>query len=204
MTYSEFGRRPQENGSGTDHGTAAPHFVISTQVKPGVYGPDSNLSTLMAGNLNFYPNHDFRNMYATMLNEWLLAGGSNNMTEVGNVLTKSGGVTSSTKSTWLSLGLFQPSAVGTQAGGPGLMMLQNYPNPFTTKTVIEYALPSTAAVQLSIFNVAGEEVARIVDGTQSPGNHRAEFNAGNLPSGMYIYRLTTADAQITQQMMIVK
>jgi uncharacterized protein (DUF1501 family) len=204
MTYSEFGRRPQENGSGTDHGTAAPHFVISTQVNPGVYGTDPNLTNLTAGNLNFGVNHDFRNMYTTMLNEWLLAGGSNNMTEIGNVLTSSNGVTYSTNADWVSLGLFQPQAVGTQPDGPGLMMLQNYPNPFTTKTVIEYTLPSTAEVQLSVFNIAGEEVARIVDGTQSPGNHRAEFNAGNLPSGMYIYRLTTGGAQITQQMMIVK
>src|SRR5205085_5413357 len=53
MTYSEFGRRPAENGSGTDHGTAAPLFVFGTQVIGKTYGHDPYLSNLAAGNLNF-------------------------------------------------------------------------------------------------------------------------------------------------------
>jgi uncharacterized protein (DUF1501 family) len=70
MTLSEFGRRVQENGSGTDHGNAAPHFIIGTKVKGGRYGRPASLADLDArGNLPF--GVDFRRLYATALEGWL-------------------------------------------------------------------------------------------------------------------------------------
>jgi uncharacterized protein (DUF1501 family) len=70
MTYSEFGRRVEENGSkGTDHGTAAPHFVLGGKVKGGLYGVQPSLTDLdTRGDLKF--NVDFRQLYGTMAN-WL-------------------------------------------------------------------------------------------------------------------------------------
>ncbi|MFI5046904.1 MAG: DUF1501 domain-containing protein [Acidimicrobiia bacterium] len=70
MTVSEFGRRPRENGSGTDHGTAAPHFVIGSTVKGGRYGAPPSLTQLdRNGNLAF--TTDYRALYATALQGWL-------------------------------------------------------------------------------------------------------------------------------------
>jgi len=70
MTVSEFGRRPGENGSGTDHGTAAPHFVVGAKVKGGRYGAAPSLTQLDDhGNLAF--TTDFRVLYATALQGWL-------------------------------------------------------------------------------------------------------------------------------------
>jgi uncharacterized protein (DUF1501 family) len=70
MTFSEFGRRVAENGSrGTDHGTAAPVFVIGGGVKGGVYGEHPSLDALDNGNLRF--TTDFRSVYATVLEKWL-------------------------------------------------------------------------------------------------------------------------------------
>ena len=71
MTWSEFGRRPNENASrGTDHGTASPQFVVGNAVKGGVYGQQPSLSDLdSAGNIKF--NVDFRSIYATILDKWL-------------------------------------------------------------------------------------------------------------------------------------
>ena len=71
MTWSEFGRRPQENASlGTDHGTAAPLFVVGPGVKGGVYGDPPDLANLDANdNLKFHT--DFRQVYATVLESWL-------------------------------------------------------------------------------------------------------------------------------------
>ncbi|MFN2462550.1 MAG: DUF1501 domain-containing protein [Candidatus Dormibacteria bacterium] len=71
MTWSEFGRRPQENASGgTDHGTAAPLFIAGDAVKGGVYGDPPALGNLdKNGNLPFQT--DFRQVYATMLEGWL-------------------------------------------------------------------------------------------------------------------------------------
>jgi uncharacterized protein (DUF1501 family) len=69
MTYSEFGRRPAENNSrGTDHGTAAPHFVLGGKVKGGIYGNQPSLADLEKGDLKF--NIDFRRLYATVARNW--------------------------------------------------------------------------------------------------------------------------------------
>jgi uncharacterized protein (DUF1501 family) len=70
MTYAEFGRRPKENqSSGTDHGTVAPHFVMGGRVKGGMYGEAPNLKRLDgSGNLAFAV--DFRQLYATALEDW--------------------------------------------------------------------------------------------------------------------------------------
>jgi uncharacterized protein (DUF1501 family) len=70
MTVSEFGRRPAENGSGTDHGTAAPHFVIGPGVKGGRYGAPPSL-TQLDDHGNLVATTDFRSLYATALQNWL-------------------------------------------------------------------------------------------------------------------------------------
>jgi uncharacterized protein (DUF1501 family) len=72
MTWSEFGRRAGENASaGTDHGTAAPLFVVGNGIKGGLYGDPPDLGNLDNGNLRF--STDFRSVYATVLEGWLQA-----------------------------------------------------------------------------------------------------------------------------------
>lgn len=71
MTYSEFGRRPAENGSaGTDHGTSAPHFLLGGRVKGGVYGEQPPLKDFADGQNMGHRIH-FRSMYATAGKEWM-------------------------------------------------------------------------------------------------------------------------------------
>jgi uncharacterized protein (DUF1501 family) len=70
MTFSEFGRRVEENANrGTDHGTAAPMFIVGGGVKGGVYGDHPSLTDLDFGNLKWHT--DFRSVYATLLERWL-------------------------------------------------------------------------------------------------------------------------------------
>jgi uncharacterized protein (DUF1501 family) len=70
MTFTEFGRRVEENGSlGTDHGTATPMFIVGKGVKGGMYGQHPSLTDLDDGNLKM--TTDFRRVYATMIKEWL-------------------------------------------------------------------------------------------------------------------------------------
>ena len=70
MTYSEFGRRAAQNASrGTDHGTAAPHFMMGGSVKGGLYGKAPSLTDLAGGDLKHHV--DFRSMYATASTSWL-------------------------------------------------------------------------------------------------------------------------------------
>lgn len=69
MTYAEFGRRAQENGSlGTDHGTASAHFMLGGRVRGGLYGEAPSLSRLEGGNL--VHTVDFRSVYATVIEKW--------------------------------------------------------------------------------------------------------------------------------------
>jgi uncharacterized protein (DUF1501 family) len=73
MTWSEFGRRVAENGGkGTDHGAAAPIFVVGKPVKGGVFGEQPSLtSTVDSGNLKY--NVDFRSVYQSLIRDWLQA-----------------------------------------------------------------------------------------------------------------------------------
>jgi uncharacterized protein (DUF1501 family) len=72
MTFSEFGRRvAQNNGNGTDHGTAEPLFIVGSAVTGGIYGDYPSMTNLDSGDLKF--TVDFRNVYSTVLDRWLSA-----------------------------------------------------------------------------------------------------------------------------------
>ena len=71
---------------------------------------------------------------------------------------------------------------------------QNYPNPFNPSTTIRYALPTESKVAISIFNLLGEEVATLVNDVQSSGYHEVVFNASELSSGVYLYRINAVSS----------
>jgi subtilisin family serine protease len=68
-------------------------------------------------------------------------------------------------------------------------LAQNFPNPFNPSTTIEFSIPQTSNVTIEIYNIVGERVASLVNKTLAAGYHRTDFNASNLPSGTYVYRL---------------
>ena len=68
-------------------------------------------------------------------------------------------------------------------------LFQNYPNPFNPSTVIEYALPAQSNVTISVFNIIGQRVSVLFNGTESAGNHSVIWNAQNLSSGVYFYKI---------------
>lgn len=81
---------------------------------------------------------------------------------------------------------------------------QNYPNPFNPSTNIEFTLPKISKVVLKIYNVLGQEVATLVNQELSAGKYNYEFNAANLSSGMYIYRLQAGDNVFMKKMTLLK
>jgi hypothetical protein len=115
------------------------------------------------------------------------------------------------------------SVAETPASVPeGFALLQNYPNPFNPTTRIAYMIPSGAGgrsqvagsgnmlpsttyhIRLTIYDLVGRQVAVLVDGVQQPGMHEVVFDARNLPSGVYFYRLSAGNFVQTRRLTLVK
>ncbi|WP_185957325.1 DUF5074 domain-containing protein [Gracilimonas mengyeensis] len=86
----------------------------------------------------------------------------------------------------------------------GFELAQNYPNPFNPTTQIEYTINMPGEVRLEVFTMAGQRVAELVNGRQSAGVKSVQFDASGLSSGMYIYRLQTAQGTLAKKMMLIK
>ena len=81
---------------------------------------------------------------------------------------------------------------------------QNYPNPFNPATSFTYSLKQSGEVKISIYDVSGKEVKSLVDGFRSAGNYVVNFNARDMASGIYYYRITTNDFIQTNKMVLLK
>ena len=93
-----------------------------------------------------------------------------------------------------------------EAGLPsGFTLGQNYPNPFNPSTQISYSVPQAGEISLKVYNALGQEVATLFQGRSQPGTHTVTFEAGELPSGIYFYRLEgDAGVAITKKLTLIK
>ncbi|MFK7845374.1 MAG: DUF1501 domain-containing protein [Rhodothermales bacterium] len=193
MTFSEFGRRVEENGSrGTDHGTAAPLFVMGDAVNGGFYGDAPSLETLdTRGNL--IHTTDFRSVYATVLENWLGV-------EAGSVDALFG-------QSFDRLDFVEDGNTGVSTEGEAITSFaleQNYPNPFAQSTSIKFSLSEAEEVKLTVYDVSGKAVSVVANRTYARGEHTVAFDAGSLASGLYIYQLETPSQRISRQMTVVR
>ena len=83
-------------------------------------------------------------------------------------------------------------------------LMQNYPNPFNPVTTINYQISETSLVTLKIYDTLGREITTLVNKQLSPGNYSVKFNGSNLPSGLYLYKLTTANYTSTRKLILLK
>ncbi|MBU4487420.1 MAG: T9SS type A sorting domain-containing protein, partial [Candidatus Delongbacteria bacterium] len=83
-------------------------------------------------------------------------------------------------------------------------LFQNYPNPFNPVTNIKFDLSKTGKVELSVYNIAGQLVKKLVDKKMPAGYHSVRFVANDLNSGLYYYTLKTSDKKLTRKMLMVK
>jgi len=81
---------------------------------------------------------------------------------------------------------------------------QNYPNPFNPSTVIKFSLPESGLVTLKVFNILGQEIMTLVNEVRAVGNYEVSFDASNLTTGMYVYRIESGEFTATKKMMLVK
>jgi hypothetical protein len=83
-------------------------------------------------------------------------------------------------------------------------LAQNYPNPFNPTTTISYSIPKGNNVVLTVYDITGKEVAKLVNEFKQAGNYNVNFNASNLASGMYLYRIEAGDFVEVKKMVLVK
>lgn len=102
---------------------------------------------------------------------------------------------------------FGPLGVMSPIAGNQSSLSDNYPNPFSTSTTIDYSIEKSDMVTLKVFTMLGKEVATLVSGVQEAGNHSATFtrdDASFLGSEMYMYRLEVGTLVTAKQMILVK
>jgi hypothetical protein len=101
---------------------------------------------------------------------------------------------------------FQPATSVTKRSGLPVAfdLQQNYPNPFNAGTRIVYSIPKSGHTTLRIYTVLGTEAATVVDGDITAGEHNAEFNPLQLPSGVYFYRLSSGPLTLTKRMVLLR
>jgi len=83
-------------------------------------------------------------------------------------------------------------------------LFQNYPNPFNPSTTINYAIVGTEMVNLSVYAIDGTLIETLVNSVQSTGTYSKTFNAVNLPTGAYVYRLQTSRVTSVKKMLLIK
>jgi len=84
------------------------------------------------------------------------------------------------------------------------LLVQNYPNPFNPSTTIHYEIPNNGFVTLKVYDILGREVKTLVNQYESKGRYDVNFNAVNLASGIYIYRLQSGSFISTKKMLLLK
>ena len=192
MCFSEFGRRVQENGSaGTDHGTAAPMFLFGRPALGGLHGPHPGMAPdqLISGDIRH--QFDFRQVYATVLSQWLGAPDVNQILGSG----------------FEQLPLIDPTTNISEEGQilpDDYFLAQNYPNPFNPTTTIQYRLPETAEIELSVFNALGRKIQTLFKGRQTAGSHRVIWDARGNASGTYFLRMRGRGIELARAMQLLK
>lgn len=86
----------------------------------------------------------------------------------------------------------------------GFKLSQNYPNPFNPETNIEFAIPTNSNIKLTIYDASGREIAVLANRKLEAGTYKVNWNADNLPSGVYFYKLQSEKYFETKKMVLVK
>ncbi|MFH1422421.1 MAG: T9SS type A sorting domain-containing protein, partial [Planctomycetota bacterium] len=102
------------------------------------------------------------------------------------------------------VGKNSPENINNKIQPTEYVLQQNYPNPFNPATNIKYNLPQDSFVELKIFDVLGREITTLVNEKQESGNYSIQFDASNLPSGIYIYRIVSGKFTQTKKMILLK
>jgi hypothetical protein len=97
------------------------------------------------------------------------------------------------------------TSIGDETGiARSFKLQQNYPNPFNPTTTIDFSLAVAGKVEIAVFNALGQKVATVLNTAKAAGDHSVVFDAAELPSGAYFYRLTAGSQTTVRKMMLIK
>ena len=187
MTFSEFGRRIKSNQSlGSDHGTAAPLFLMGNCVQGGVLGQNAEIGTNVSNDEGVAMQYDFRDVYGTVFEDWFELSPE----EVRGVLSHDYvhlPILSGCESTDVDEALVES------------MEVELWPNPMSDIANLSFTFAGGHA-DLSISDAAGRLVETVFNRTLAPGDHRFRLNVMNYAAGIYFVRLRVGATVATRRM----
>lgn len=197
MTFSEFGRRVLQNASqGTDHGAAAPLLLFGNGLNGSqIQGVKPNLDDMdQAGNLKFHTN--FRQIYATILEQWLCIDSTTVNQTLGQDFERLNlGFACENVTTSLQNKVYEPFGLthGVYAVAPDAFL-------------IKFQLPQTAKIQVDVVSSIGQPIASLVNQTLAAGKHQTTFNISNsrLPNGQYFYRIIVDGRLVSGSLQVLR
>ncbi len=188
MTFSEFGRRIQSNGSsGTDHGSAAPLMVFGNCVNPTIFGDNPVIPDEVGVQDGVQFQYDFRSVYGSLLVDWFEASEAD--------------VRSYLFADFQYLPIIQGCEQTTSTNDlpiikGGDLQITNFPNPFIQQTTIQFD-SNDEWIKLSVFDAKGGLIKVLANQRFAKGSHQITFQDSRLPTGNYYYHLQTDRRQQT-------
>ena len=173
--------------------------------------PDSITAFAVSGS-NIWIGTRFHGLYKFDGTNWTVYNSSNSGLSNDYVLSI---IVDKLGNIWLTTGgddiqEFNPNGIVTSVSSysysvpTNYQLYQNYPNPFNPSTTIRFNLASSGNVSLKIYDVLGREVANLINGELTAGQHSAVWNASNFASGVYLYRLKTGNFVETKKLILMK
>ncbi len=189
MTFSEFGRRVNQNGTaGTDHGTAAPLFVIGDTVRGGMIGENPSLTNVDASG-DIKALFDYRQIYSTVLSDHL------------GLSTAS--TTEIFKKSFERLPIFLSSPLLPEANAR-IRLLDPAPNPAVGLVRIQYAVFGNMKIEVALYNMVGEKVGSLFSGDALSGTYTQMLDTSAFPAGSYLVSLASSGGErITKRLIII-
>jgi uncharacterized protein (DUF1501 family) len=192
MTFSEFGRRVQSNGSdGTDHGAAAPMMVFGDAVQPGIIGNNPSIPSSTTVNDNVPMQFDFRQVYASVLQDWFEL----NPTDIKAILGTDYNTLPIFKNNLAQLDQF--AEYMTQISLVGV-----YPNPAVTYAKVQYRTDAGGQLQLALYEPSGRLLTRYFNKNHAAGSYEYELDIRGLAPGNYIIQLKSSLKSFTEVLRI--
>ena len=187
VTFSEFGRRVNQNGTlGTDHGTAAPMLVIGKTVRGGLVGENPNLKNLdVNGDLKF--NYDYRQVYSTILRDHLGVGAVKTQQIFNQAFER--------------LPIYQNSP-DQLPEFTSLELVTSVPNPVVDFALIQYSVFEKMPIKLAVYDLQGQEIHQIYQGDREVGSYQITVDLARISSGFYFISLSGSNGQRQSRRMI--